>query len=244
MEQAYKNSVDTNQGSNPTSEDFEQCLVSKVPRDSGGQYGEPNVQDTLHHLSLHDDVVDRGILSMVQATLLFTRYIDELMQHFPAVVLPEGSTAGQIRKAKPTLFLAIIAAASGSSNSNLNNRLNQEILQVYADRIAIKGEKSLELIQLMLITMIWYFPPDNFEELKFYQYIHMAATMALDIGIERKPKATQARDQFLNLDDGRSNSTNLNEISHYTAQISNKIPDSGHIESRRTLLACYLKCSR
>lgn len=224
VEQAYERSADTNQGSNPILGDFEQCLVSKVPRDSGDQYGEPNVQDTLHHLSLHD-VVDRGIISMIQATLLFTTYNDELMQHFPAVVLPEGSTAGQMRKAKPTLFLAIIAAASGSSNFNLNNSLNQEILQVHADRIAIKGEKSLELIQSMLTTMIWYFPPDNFEELKFYQYIHMAATMALDIGIGRKPKVSQACDQLLNLDERRSNGTNLNEIPHYTAQISNKIPD-------------------
>lgn len=243
-DQTFENSADANRTSNKISENSEQFLVSQVPTGLGDTCYEANFQDTLQHLSLHNDVVDRGILSLNEATLLFSRYIDDLVQHFPAVVLPEGSTAGQIRRAKPTLFLAIMAAASGSSDPNLNNRLNQEILQVYADRIAIKGEKSLELIQSMLITIIWYFPPDNFEELKFYQYIHMAATMALDIGIGRKPKPPEHCNSFPNLDVKRNNSTNLNKTSNYSAQISDTSPNSGHIECRRTLLACYLKCSR
>ena len=168
---AEENRKNLDQTFNESLSNYDQSLTTKMSIQSSNNDCTDHVQDSLHNLSLHNDVVDRGMLSMNEATLLFIRYSKELVQHFPAVVLPQGPDIGEIRRSKPVLFLAIIAAASGSSDQNLNKFLNKKILQVYADRIAIKGEKSLELIQSMLITMIWYFPPDSFEELKFYQYI-------------------------------------------------------------------------
>lgn len=203
-----------------------------------------NFEDAPERLLQCNDVIDRGLLSMSEATLLVNRYVNELVQHFPAVILPEGYSAAELRRKRPTLFLAVIAAASGTSDVSLNVKLNREILQIYADRIAIKGERSLELIQSMLITMIWYFPPDDFEELKFYQYIHMAATMALDIGIGTKPRPNQSHLQFPQQDTSSNCDSGLYEVPHRVAPMSSHRPDSGHIESRRTLLACYLKCSR
>ena len=228
--------------------DLSQARVSEAR--SNASKSSPDVTDTrasqvsneigdLMQSVLPFDVIDRGLLSMHKASLLYARYTLELVQYFPTVILPEGCDASDIRRKKPTLFLAVIAAASGSADAELNVMLNKEILQVYADQILIKGEKSLELIQSMLITIAWYCPPDNFEELRFYQYIHMAATMALDLGIEnkmRRPLSSSHPSVVGSVEGLRWESSR---------EYMNKPPlDSGLLGSRRTILSCYLNCSR
>lgn len=134
------------------------------------------------------DVVDRKLLSMEMAATIFNHYIEDMVPHFPAVVFPAGTTAEDVRRKKPTLFLAILAAASGTSHPDLHKALYKEISRTFAERVMINGEKSLELVQSLILCTMWYFVPDHYEELKFYMYIHQAAVMALDIGITKKKK--------------------------------------------------------
>ncbi|MCJ1462438.1 hypothetical protein MMC07_001039 [Pseudocyphellaria aurata] len=187
------------------------------------------------------DVIDRGLLSMHEASRLYSRYTHEFVQYFPIVTLPKGYDAVDIRRTKPILFLAVIAAASGSSDAALNVSLNKEILQVYADQIVIEGKKSLELIQSILLTVAWYCPPDNFEELRFYQYIHMAATMALDLGIAKKSRVTPGYfhpSAIGSLESPGSESSQDERIRTNNLQIDGEL-----LDSRRTILSCYLNCS-
>ncbi|KAF8249044.1 hypothetical protein K440DRAFT_231306 [Wilcoxina mikolae CBS 423.85] len=145
----------------------------------------------------HVDVIDQQLLSLDMATELFKLYKEQIAPHFPAIVVPPEATASEIRRTKPTLFLAILAASSGRSHPDLRRALQKETMKAYADRIMIKSEKSLELVQALLLTSIYYYPPDVYEELSFYIIIHMAASMALDLGLGRKPnsnyKALQIR---------------------------------------------------
>lgn len=193
--------------------------------------------------SISPDVVERGLITLEQAQEVFDRYMNVIAPHFPAMYFPPGTSAAVMRKQRPILFLAILAAGAGNQEPRLNLILNQEILQVYANKVAIHGEKSLELVMSILISTLWYYPPDKFEELKFHQYIHMAATMALDIGLGKRPRVSQETEQ--------TSRTALipelkdSDISQRTVSFSSRsYPDSGAIESRRTLLACYLSCSR
>ena len=55
-----------------------------------------------------------------------------------------------------TSFLSVIAAGAGNQDPALNLALNQEILQVYANKVAVNGEKSLELVMSILISTLWY----------------------------------------------------------------------------------------
>nr|POE49149.1 transcriptional regulator war1 [Quercus suber] len=133
------------------------------------------------------DVVSRGVISDETARQLFAAY-PSLFYHFPVVVIPEHVTADQMRKARPTLFLAIIAAAAGKINSELSAILDRELLLVYATRATVNSEKSLEIVQALLTSTVWYHPPRKFGQLKYYEYTHMAAIMAMDIGIDSKPR--------------------------------------------------------
>jgi hypothetical protein len=175
----------------------------------------------LHLTSQNLDVINRGIISMELATKLFRTYMTELVPHYPTVVFSPSVSAAEIRDTKPTLFLAIIAAASGKSDSHLYSILNSEVISAYAQRIVIGSQKSLELVQAMIVTSVWYYPPGKFTQLKFYEYIHMAATMAMDIGLGSNPKTLRRR---------------------WEPPISEDTMHGNYdeIEKRRTFLACYL----
>ena len=125
----------------------------------------PNIQD----------VIDRGLISDETAEMLFDRYVNYLAPQYPIVVFHDNVTSNEIRRSRPTLFLAILAAASGTHKPCLFRDLNTELLRVFAEKVVMSSEKSLELVQAMLIMAVWYFPPDRFEELKHYQYIHMVS---------------------------------------------------------------------
>ncbi|KAK1970698.1 hypothetical protein LY78DRAFT_569408 [Colletotrichum sublineola] len=131
------------------------------------------------------DVVERGILSADKAAELFERYNTHMVPHMPAVVFPAGTTADETRKMKPLLFLAIMSVAS-SESPNVQRRLVKELMQIFAEKIIITGEKSLEIVQALQVAVIWYWPPEHFEELKFYQLVHIGAVMALDLGLGRR----------------------------------------------------------
>ena len=64
-------------------------------------------------LSNIGDAIDRGLLSVKEASRFWVRCTNNLVPHFPAVVLPQGITLGKMRQDKPTLSLAILAAGPG-----------------------------------------------------------------------------------------------------------------------------------
>lgn len=139
------------------------------------------------------DVVDRGLLTSEMANVMFKCYVEQMTPHLPAVVFPAGTPAAEIRKTKPVLFLAILAASSGTNYPGLQRTLTKEIMSLYAEKIICNGEKTLELIQALHISTLWYWPPEHFEELKFYQLIHISAVMGIDIGMGKKSKPQKGK---------------------------------------------------
>ncbi|OGE51694.1 hypothetical protein PENARI_c012G10216 [Penicillium arizonense] len=142
-----------------------------------------------------EDVIDRGILSLEDAEQLVAYFIHELAYFFPLVVLPLNTTAAQLRQTKPVLFLSVIAATSISVDAGLAAVLNREMVRLYSERFFIEGEKSLELVQALLLMIIFYFPPASPLKLQFYQYTHIASTMALEIGLANKRRVSKKSDR-------------------------------------------------
>ncbi|CAL5872759.1 uncharacterized protein PFLUO_LOCUS7026 [Penicillium psychrofluorescens] len=141
----------------------------------------------------HDDVVDRGIISLEDAGQLISFYNHELAPFFPLVVLPSNTTATALRHSKPILFLSVISAAAIAIDANLAAVLNREMVRLYAERFFIEGEKSLELVQALLLMIVFYYPPDSPLKLQFYQYTHIASTMALEIGLASKRRVSNKK---------------------------------------------------
>ncbi|KAJ5876950.1 hypothetical protein N7455_000415 [Penicillium solitum] len=142
-----------------------------------------------------DDVIDRGIISLEDAEQLVAYFIHELAFFFPLVVLPPNTTAAQLRQTKPILFLSVIAATSISVDAGLATVLNREMVRLYSERFFIEGEKSLELVQALLLMIIFYLPPASPLKLQLYQYTHIASTMALEIGLANKRRVSKKSDR-------------------------------------------------
>lgn len=171
-----------------------------------------------------DEIIDRKL-----AARIFDRYVKEMPQHLPVVVFDPGTTAAEVRMTKPILFLAILVAASkGLTPLPTQDELNEILLDIYADSIIRKGAKTLELVQALLISVVWYRPPKRYEQMNFYQLSHIAAVMAIDIGLGKRLKKTW-RTMGPAFTDGR---TPRNLI----------LTDT--VEVRRTWLGCYFQCSK
>ena len=177
--------------------------------------------------SLADDVVGRGFLSMKDAAYLYQKFTDDAVQHCSIVIAPKGLSAMEARRSKPMLFLAIIAAMAATNDNSLGYRLNQELTKVYADRVFLQGERSLETMQSLIISAYWHFPPERYEQLKYSQYIHMATTMALDSSLG---------EPLIDVPTMSLNSSAMLEMERRM--------DGDDLERRRTWLACYVTCAR
>ena len=180
----------------------------------------------------HADVIDRQILSSEVASGLFERYVHEMVPRFPAVVFPKGTTAAEVRKTKPTLFLAIISVAAGTPYADLQKTLTKEVMKVLANRIICNGEKSVEMVQALQVVTVWYSPPEHYDELKFYQLIHMAAVMAIDLGLGKRP--------------GHQKKPKHAPGGFWKEHPWRRVPlfDTGSVEARRTWLTCYFMCAK
>ncbi|KAJ5621891.1 hypothetical protein N7528_005123 [Penicillium herquei] len=132
------------------------------------------------------DVIDRGLIDLETAKASFDRYVNRMAIEMPFVVFQPGTTMGQVRREKPTLFLAILGISVATFKKDLQMPLINECYRVIAEKVVVKGHKSLELIQALVVISIWYIPPDNLDELKFYQMIHMAIALAMELGLNRR----------------------------------------------------------
>ncbi|KAI0391128.1 hypothetical protein F5Y17DRAFT_461133 [Xylariaceae sp. FL0594] len=196
-------------------------LRSRLPDIQGAPASEQQSEGELESA----DVISRGLIAADQASALFRRYNEQMAPHLPAVVFPTGTAMEDVRESKPILLLAVLAAASWEIPA-MGRNLHRELMHILANRLIVQGQKTLELVQTLIVTVIWYFPPDNFEELQFYQLINMAALMARDLELGR-------------------GETNL--LFPYTWRRHplrhNPLPDSSSIEARRTWLAVYFLAS-
>jgi hypothetical protein len=203
--------------------------------------------ESVKETSRSPDPIDREIISMERATELFDTYNKHHLINAPLVAFSADQTAEEVRRTRPVLFLSIITAVAGKSDSELYSRLHDELLHIFAERFIINTEKSLELVQSFLITAVWLYPPDDFRRLKFYQYIHMAAALCLDLGIGNM---FGARNCVMNwskthctVGDNKYFGEDPESVPNFTGDPEEGVDDVWMIESRRTYLACYLMCS-
>ncbi|KAJ5481115.1 hypothetical protein N7539_007009 [Penicillium diatomitis] len=171
------------------------------------------------------DVIDRGLVDVETAHATFDRYVTKCATELPFVVFPPGTTMGYVRREKPILFLAILATTIGPFKKEVQAKLLDDIYRLIAERVIVKGEKSLELVQALLVTAIWYQPPDNMEELKFYQLVQFAVIIAMDLGLNWR---TGTEDRGMK---------RLKEV--LTRKPKGSSTDTNGPEAKRTWAGCY-----
>ncbi|KAF2862602.1 hypothetical protein K470DRAFT_255890 [Piedraia hortae CBS 480.64] len=174
-----------------------------------------------------------AIVSPETSAAMFQRYVTILAPHLPAIIFPAGTRGEQVFRQKPVLYTCILSAASyGVLHPEVSEKLAQEAIGVIAERVVQQGIKSLELIQAMQVLAFWFRPPEKSEQANFYQLCHMAAVMALDIGLGKRFLPAKARRGF------------GGPTANYAPGPHHQVPqDSDTVEARRAWLTCYYLCA-
>lgn len=151
--------------------------------------------------------------------MLTRRFCNELVPIYPLVNIPTCAKWTDLRNDKPALLFAILTAAASSINPKLFQMLFDYTSKYLAEEVVVHGRKSLELVQALLIMATWHHPAEQFQELKFSQYAHMAATMVSDL--------RSANDTNYDIPPASSSSLASKQV----------------VEVCRTFLASYFMCS-
>lgn len=74
-----------------------------------------------------------SLISPDMAATIFNRYVTQLAPHLPAVVFPAGTTAEQVFKERPILYVCILSAAShGTLHPDTSKQITREAIGKYS----------------------------------------------------------------------------------------------------------------
>jgi hypothetical protein len=99
------------------------------------------------------DVISKGIVEFRQAEESI-RFFQSKASRFPFVLVPPKMALDSLRREKPFLLLSILCSAA-SSDEKLQSQLELELRESLSRRVIVNGEKSLDLLQGVLVYLTW-----------------------------------------------------------------------------------------
>jgi hypothetical protein len=87
----------------------------------------------------------------------FLNRFESRFAYFPFVVLPPAWTVMSMLQRHPFLVLGILSAMS-AEDAILHRRLDCEFRRVLGEKVTMNGEKSLDILQGLLVHIAWWVP--------------------------------------------------------------------------------------
>lgn len=167
--------------------------------------------------------IQQGELSESAKKQLLEAFETQLLPQCPVVTILSNLPLSQLEESRPYLTRAVLAAGSSVARPGFFQELHHRNITLLSQAVLIEGQKSLDLVQALLITSIWSYPPESLAKLSIYQWAHMACTMALELGLG-----------------GRSSlHAHQQDIGAFLQNASEPM-----MERYRTMFGVYIMCSR
>ncbi|KAL7795461.1 hypothetical protein V8C43DRAFT_321315 [Trichoderma afarasin] len=147
------------------------------------QEQEDKLVDSRHLRSPLETLFDSNLLSASKAIALFNDFASNVLPHYPIVVFSGHETFDWLRRCQPTLLLAAITAACRASDPGLFRKLHLQLRGDLSEQVMVRGHKSVELVQAILVMVEWYDTPDDMVQLNFYTWIQIAGLMVRELGL-------------------------------------------------------------
>ncbi|KFY62633.1 hypothetical protein V496_04491 [Pseudogymnoascus sp. VKM F-4515 (FW-2607)] len=163
---------------------------------SGTQIADGGSVDQDDHVI--EQLLGCGILTTDTANAYILKY-RQMCEYSPFVVIPEGATTESLRQDQPFLLHAILAVSSRESpdlQSTLERSLRERLLRT----VMIEGEKSIDLLQAILIYLTWEHFFHIPKKRLFNQLLHVGVSMCIDMGLDIGPCEASSRKVGLQLD--------------------------------------------
>jgi len=171
---------------------------------------------------------DQYILSYLDARIPLRKQQDLLyfFRHQVSAVWPVARISmdlDQIRVKSPILLLSILTFTCAhnmqGTELKVHDDLVRETMRILGDEVIGRGQRSLELVQALLLSAFWSKNTRKGQQASCYQIVQLAVDMAIDLGIAGFAWRPSPAAYFCRLEDATS------------------------LEARRTWLACYIALS-
>jgi hypothetical protein len=115
-----------------------------------------------------------------EGAFLLLEFRTSMARQFPFVVIPPNATSESLRTERPMLWKAILTAASCLKPSRQEG-MGQELIEEFSTRLLLNGEKSLDLLQALLIHIAWsVIPSCTMSSSKFLRHCTLTHPLTLE----------------------------------------------------------------
>ncbi|OBT62830.1 hypothetical protein VE03_07590 [Pseudogymnoascus sp. 23342-1-I1] len=163
---------------------------------SGTQVADGGSVDQDDHVI--EQLLGCGILTIDTANAYLLKY-RQMCEYSPFVVIPKEATTESLRQDQPFLFHAILAVSS-CENPDLQSTLERSLRERLLRTVMIEGEKSIDLLQAILVYLTWEHFFHIPKKRLFNQLLHVAISICVDMGLDLGPCEASARKTGLQLD--------------------------------------------
>jgi hypothetical protein len=94
-------------------------------------------------------------MSLSDASILFDRYMRLMAPSMPFVVIPEGIDAWELAEQKPFL-MQVITTVAYFHDLPRQQVMVKDLMRQISEKLLIRNEKSLEVLQGILVLISWY----------------------------------------------------------------------------------------
>ncbi|KAJ9402483.1 transcriptional regulator family: Fungal Specific TF [Paecilomyces variotii] len=149
-----------------------------------------------------------------------------MAEHFPFVMIDSKVSVHELRRDKPFLLKAIVVTASFSQMERQMN-LGKEFVQELSQRMLVEGEKSLDLLQGLLVYMGWF--QYLFSSIRqITNLLQLAVALVVDLGLNKGQSKPNVQCRFQKVSDAMGDVSGLGSSG-----------GSGTLEERRAFLGCF-----
>ncbi|KXJ92626.1 hypothetical protein Micbo1qcDRAFT_194032 [Microdochium bolleyi] len=179
------------------------------------------------HTPLSNNSSDRHLGRSFQDEDHLFQFRTIFLESCPYIYISPDTTAQDLRERRPFLWLNINAVCCKSSIEQA--QLDHEIRAVLAQKIIIDLDRSLDLLQGLLVYLIW--ATRKFRDKPFLiVYSGIAASMASDLHLDKLMHEIVNRE--------------TNSSSAFAQPLRPAAPNMNRTnEERRTVLGCYIHCA-
>jgi len=115
---------------------------------------------------------------------LLSIYMRQVCSFFPFVIISPGTTAAELQATRPFLMKAVRLVASLRSLRSMWGQ-NQSIMQYISDAVLLKSERSLDLVQGILV-LLGYYHYHCLVHMQFGNLMQLAIGMVGDMDLHRE----------------------------------------------------------
>ena len=169
-------------------------------------------------------LISQGILSPEDIDSYLGRF-REMSSFFPFVTISHDATVYGMLQDRPLVLHAVLAVAA-SSEVHLQKALEKSFKELMLRKLVVEAQKSLDLLQSILICMAWgHFFNVPKRDIS-YQLLQMAFGLCVDLGLNLTPAVAIQEKAGLHLD-------------HYKQSRDGEDGRFWSREARRAFLGCY-----